>query len=220
MTISATIKDIKAYEKKYEKKEIKPDVLPPCPVCGCDSKTFKTHAFRERRFLIIVKSMVETILSFLVRYRCPGCGKTFAYYPDFAIPHKHYTRRTIVKLTKAYVENDKKTYFAATITEDGAPGYQEDGKVMAPTTIYRWVTTLGAYTETAGKALDLILQKDPSSNICRHLARITVPRQKYRSSARKKLLLTCRKFLKIETLFMQTFGISIFTNFATRCGFA
>ena len=220
MTASATVEEIKAYEKKYGKKEIKPDVLPSCPVCGCVSETFKTHAHRERRFLVIINSMVKSILTFLVRYRCPGCGKTFTYYPDFAIPHKHYTRRTIVKFSRAYVENDKKTYLAATITNDGAPGYQEDGKVMAPSTIHRWVTTLGSYIETPGKALDLILRKNPATDICRNLASTAIPCGKYRSSVRKNCLIACRRFLKIEALFLQTFEISIFTKLAIRGGFS
>jgi hypothetical protein len=34
----------------------------------------------------------------LVRLRCPACNKTVADDPDFALPHKHYTRQSIFQL--------------------------------------------------------------------------------------------------------------------------
>ncbi len=54
MTLTATLEAIKAYLKKTEKGEIKPDNLPPCRRCHLEARHFKIHAYRERRFLIIV----------------------------------------------------------------------------------------------------------------------------------------------------------------------
>ena len=36
--------------------------------------------------------LIKAAFCSLIRFRCPGCGKTFCFYPDFAIPYKHYTR--------------------------------------------------------------------------------------------------------------------------------
>jgi len=88
MPLSATPEDIKAYQKQLEKNKIKPDNLPPCLRCHVESTFFKEHAYRGRKFLVIVDMLVKTVLSALIRFRCPGCGKTFTYYPDFALPHK------------------------------------------------------------------------------------------------------------------------------------
>lgn len=95
MPPTATIQDIKAYLNRCGKGEITAQDLPPCPRCDIEGHYFKNHSYRERRFLIIVDMVVQPIPCYLLRFRCPGCGKTFTFYPDFAIPYKHYTRQTI-----------------------------------------------------------------------------------------------------------------------------
>jgi len=50
----------------------------------------------------------------LVRFKCPGCGKTITFYPDFAVPHKHYTRQTVLGFATAYLKTDA-TYEQAVI---------------------------------------------------------------------------------------------------------
>jgi transposase-like protein len=91
MPLSATTEQIKAYQAQVEKDKITPEGLPPCPICELEPLFFKLHAYRERRFLLIIEMLVKSIFCTLVRFRCTGCGKTFTQYPDFAIPHKHYT---------------------------------------------------------------------------------------------------------------------------------
>jgi len=49
MPPTATLEDIKAYQRKVEKNKITPHSLPPCPRCNVDSSFFKLHAYRERR---------------------------------------------------------------------------------------------------------------------------------------------------------------------------
>ena len=109
MPPTATLQDIKAHQQRVEKNKITPDNLPPCPRCSVEPAFFKIHAYRERRFLVIFEMLIKAAYCSLVRFGCPGCGKTFTHYPDFAIPHKHYTRQTIEGLSRAYVENDQKT---------------------------------------------------------------------------------------------------------------
>ena len=58
---TATLEAIKAYQKKVENNKITPDTLPPCPRCHLEPQYFKVHAYRERRFFIIVEAIIEAV---------------------------------------------------------------------------------------------------------------------------------------------------------------
>jgi hypothetical protein len=220
MPPTATLEDIKAYQEKVEKDKITPHNLPPCPRCRLDSSFFKIHAYRERRFLIIVEMLIKAAFCSLIRFRCPGCGKSFTFYPDFAIPHKHYTRQSVMGFSANYLESDDMTYQQAVMVDNCAPGYPQTDSTLAPSTIHRWITTLGRLTNTCRRALLLLLQENPISSICRDLARIIIPQRKFRTHHRKNQLIGCRQLLMIEAIFNATFNTSIFTKLATRCAFS
>ncbi len=220
MPPTATLEDIKAYQQKVEKDKITPDNLPPCPRCSVESMFFKIHAYRERRFLIIIEMLIKAAYCSLVRFKCPGCGKTFTFYPDFAIPHKHYTQPSITEFSASYVESEDMTYQQAVIVDRNAPGYPQNDATLAPSTIHRWITTLGRFTQSCRTALILLLQQNPGSSICRDLARLIIPQRKYKTNQRKKQLFGCRQMLIIEAFFHATFKTSIFTKLATRCAFS
>ena len=219
MLLSATPEAIKAYQEKLEKNKIKPDNLPPCSRCLVKSTFFKEHAYRDRKFLVIVDLLVKTVLSALLRFKCPGCGKTVTYYPDFALPHKHYTRQTFTYFSRTYVQDPDKTYQKAIMVNNSAPGYPDDQQTLAPSTIHRFITTFSSLKTCSQKALDLILQENPASAICRNIANLKVPRQKFKSKSRENTLVQCSRFFEIETLFQHTFNTSIFTKLAIRCAF-
>ena len=220
MPPTATLEDIKAYQQKVEKDKITPYNLPPCPRCSVESEFFKIHAYRERRFLIIIEMLIKAAYCSLVRFRCPGCDKTFTNYPDFAIPHKHYTRPSITGFSANYVESDKMTYQQAVMVDNSAPGYPQNDATLAPSTIHRWITTLSRFTKTCRTALILLLQENPVSSICRDLARLIISPRKYKTNQRKKQLINCRQLVIIEAFFQATFKTSIFTKLATRCAFS
>ncbi len=106
MPPTATHEDIKAHQEKVEKDKIIPVNLPPCPRCKVESEFFKIHAYRERRFLIIVETLIKAVYCALVRFGCLGCGKTFTHYPEFAIPHKHYTQQSVTGFSARYTDSD------------------------------------------------------------------------------------------------------------------
>lgn len=224
MPLTATIENIKAHRERVEKDKITPDNLPPCPRCNVEPEFFKIHAYRERRFLLIIKMFIKAVYCSLVRFICPGCGKTFTHYPDFAIPHKHYTQPSITGFSERYVESEKMTYQQAVIVDNSAPGYPErestDAPTLAPSTIHRWVTTLSHFPQTCRTALVLVLQENPSLSICRDLSRLIIPQRKYKTNHRKKQLVGCRQLVIIEAFFQAAFNTSIFTKLATRCGFS
>ena len=192
MPLTATHEEIKAYQEKVEKGKITSDGLDPCPRCNLESEHFKIHAFRERRFLIIVKMLVEAVYSTLVRFKCARCGKTFALYPDFAVPHKHYTRQTVLSFSSAYIEDDQKTYKDAIMTVDGTPTCLETGRQLAPSTVHRWISTLAAIFTAYPK--EEPLEKKTSSR----LSKTQIPKKKYRTMTRRAVLLKCRELLGLS----------------------
>jgi hypothetical protein len=220
MPLTATLEDIKAYQQKVEKDKITPHHLPPCPRCNVDSSFFKIHAYRERRFLIIIQMLIKAAYCSLVRFRCPGCGKTFTFYPDFAIPYKHYTRPTIIGFAGTYSESEPMTYQQAAMADHSSLGYPQNDATLAPSTIHRWITTLSRFTQTCRSALILLLQENPVLSICRDLARLMIPQRKYKTEQRKNKLINCQHLLIIEAFFQATFQTSIFTKLATRCAFS
>jgi len=86
-------KTLKHTRIKFEKDGIHAHGFAPCPVCEAESRFFQDTRLRERRFLIIVEMIVTSVCCALIRFKCPGCRKSFTFYPDFALPRKHYTAR-------------------------------------------------------------------------------------------------------------------------------
>jgi len=210
MPPTATLEDIKAHQQRVEKNKITPDNLPPCPRCSVESAFFKIHAYRERRFLIIIEMLIKAAYCSLVRFGCPGCGKTFTHYPDFAIPHKHYTRQTIEGFSRAYVENDQKTYEDTVMTDDGVPERRVSGRMLSPSSIHRWIGTLAELIRVYQDALKKSLQQKPAAQLDTHLGPIQIPEKKYKTHNRRHCLLRCRWFFKIQAFFKK----SDFTEFA------
>jgi hypothetical protein len=220
MPLTATMEDIKAYIEKVEKNEITPEALPACTRCALEAYYFKLHGYRERRFLIIVDMQVRPQYAPLVRFRCPGCNKTVSFYPDFALPHKHYTRQSITAFAERYVASDTATYQQAVWIEGerSEPGYPS-GESLSSSTIHRWITGLSCLAHTARKALNLICQQEPATTACRVLTQLTIAGRKFRSHARKQRLLACFRLLTVEAFFRATFHVSIFTKLAINCRF-
>jgi transposase len=198
MPPTATYEQIKAYQNQVEKNKITPHGLGPCPRCHLESIFFKLHAYRERRFLVIVDILVKAVFCTLVRFRCTDCGKTFTSYPDFAIPHKHYTRQTIEGLSKSYVENDQITYQDAVVIDDAVPERPVSGQALAPSSVHRWIGTLAALIIAHQQALKKSLQQNPAAQLGSHLEPIQIPQKKYKTYHRQRFLLLCRWFFKIQ----------------------
>lgn len=201
MPQTATIEDIKAYQEKVEKNKITPHDLPRCSRCQLESHLFKVHAYRERRFLIIVQMLLKAVFCTLVRFRCPTCGKTFTFYPDFATPHKHYTVPTILDFARRYVEDDQKTYEDAANTKNGAPEFFDNGKALAPSTIHRWISTLANLLST----YQAVLSSSRHHKSSYSYSQSTIPSKKYKSQQRKESLLRCRCFFRTRAFFNDQF---------------
>jgi hypothetical protein len=138
--------------------------------------------------------LVKSIYCTLVRFRCTGCGKTFTQYPNFAMPHKHYTRQSIEHFSAAYVKNDQKTYKTAVMTDDGMPSYQDNRQALSASTIYRWITALAQIITSSGQNAFAKIAHKAGSHFYNH-PDFTIAKRKYRTSERKRCLLRCLHFL-------------------------
>jgi hypothetical protein len=198
--------------------------LPHCPVCDTLPELFTRHQARPRMFYILCDMLVQTVLCLVIRWRCPGCKKTFTQQPPFAFPRKRYTRESILDFSASYVEDEAVTY-RTTVLDKGmeifhpltSEGDTTRYRSLAHSTPYRWITCLGGLKQILRGAQDLILQKNPASTVCRDLSAITISARKYAKAARESALKCCRQILHLEVQFRATFLASIFPFFATRC---
>ena len=189
---------------------------------------FKRHDVRQRRFLVIVERLIVEVLSFLVRMKCSRCGKTFTQYPPFALPYKRYVSQEIMERSLCYLQDDTMTYEWAAreqdtrdINERSPPRQpmpicdQDPGKArqLAPSTVYRWITTLGNLDKTLQAAISLLLEKGDDI----HRQVVDVAAHKYRSQQRKILLQDCLRLFHADARYQILFERPIFPELAIRC---
>ena len=195
-----------------------PDDLTICPRCHQNPPEFKPHDVRSRKFLVVIENLVNIREGLLARWKCTLCGHCFTWYPDFAIPYKHYVKDSIVKLSYKYVEDDKITYNQAVQHQSSLIAYTTDKGIQEPclagSTVHRWLSWIGGALKTPlTRALELIRQKDPSCNVFRQVQPLAA--QKYRSQKRRSILDSAMRFFAAEVVYNALFGQSIFPRLAT-----
>ena len=177
--------------------------LSRCPHCGRAPESmlfFRRHALRHREFLVIQGRYVHTVEGLLARWRCPFCRRTFTEYPPFALPFKRYAVSQIAPRALDYVEEDGISYRKAVLETfmpifhwfDPAAGPDaraDDEPVLAHTTLYRWVSTLG---NGLGNTTPRERPRGP----------FLPAAWKFLTPARCDVLLACRRYcLAVSTLF-------------------
>jgi hypothetical protein len=223
--------DIQQKIKDYNQEVIKNRrrcALEICPRCQQKPPFFKRHDVRQRKLRIIVERLILSVLLLLVRRKCPQCGKTFTDYPPFAWPYKRYVSHQIIERSLRYLQEDTTSYEQATRELD--PGQQNGrsppwqpmpvchqdmgcARQFAPSTVHRWITTLGSMKNTLQAAMNLLLEK--GSDI--HRQACDLPARKYRSQERKRLLQDCLMLFHTEARYRILFGCSIFPELAISC---
>ncbi len=189
-----------------------------CPQCKGRPENFRTHGCRRRVFLAIDGNYVRKLEGLLARKKCPKCGATFTDYPPFALPRKHYLACCLMARSRRYAEDDRMTYRKGVKREGMAVAHENDGdgkineRQLAASTLWRWVGCVGSMVKVLSKALEMIRDKDPSSQIFR--APCVVLPYKYRSQERKMILQSAMRIFGIEETFSSLFGIRI-PEFAT-----
>lgn len=199
-----------------------------CPRCQQKPAVFKRHDARQRQFLVVVGRLIVKVISMLVRMKCSRCGKTFTDYPPFALPYKRFVSQEIMGRSLHYLQEHTMTYKQATLEQDTdqangrspprqpMPVCHEDtgkGRQLAPSTVHRWLTTLGSWKNILQAATSLLLERDADI----HRQVFDVAARKYRSQDRKQLLQDCLSLFHAEARYRILFKCSIFPELAIRC---
>jgi len=53
-----------------------------CPACAAQP-SFKLHDRRRRTFRVLIDDVVKCLRSWIMRWKCPNCGRRFTDYPPF-----------------------------------------------------------------------------------------------------------------------------------------
>lgn len=195
-------------------------LLGPCSRCHNPPDQFRRHELRKRQFRVIADQVVHLVLGLLIRWKCPGCAKSFTQYPDFALPFKRYILPDMMRYAERYLAHESMTYSRLVIKwSAGYERHQGDEGQLWPSTIHRWLTSLGGLRRVSAKAQEVIHQKNPSLGITRHLAQLSVSLRKFKTEQRQKLLLACRRLLHTEWIFDRIIKNSIFLKIAPTYGY-
>ena len=154
------------------------------------------------------------IVGILVRWKCLLCKKTFTVYPDFLLPHKRYVRPDVLGLSKKYLESSLPSKKGILWDGKSLVGYEDQpDSFLWASTVRRWVMWLGSQEEYLRKLLDLIRQKNPSTNIFRQVFLISP--HKYRCESQKSVLERAAKLLLVIEEYEKYFP-KYFPHFAPR----
>lgn len=186
-----------------------------CPKCKSTHGDFTLHERRRRLFYVIIDSLVHTIESFLGRWKCSLCKKTFTSYPEYALPYKRYVKDHCLSFSRAYLEDDTETYLSVSSAIGYTTPTQEiDDRMLAGSTVWRWLRFFGSLKNTLHNAFDLIRQASPDSWVFRQISPIH-PR-KYQSNERKIILQHALRLFTAEVAYHRFFGFSFFPDLATK----
>ena len=193
-----------------------------CPQCHKQPEGFSRHDCRKRTVLRVVEGVVYKLFTLLTRWLCPLCNHTFTMYPRFVLRHKRYVADTVLEKSATYVQDHIATY-RSTIKEgslpiayDATPESPDDGRQLAPSTLHRWLTTLGGLHETLRNAFAVINAACSATNVFRAVP--VIAPWKYRSEQRRLRLRTAATLLRTGREYQAIFGVSIFPHFATTWG--
>ena len=79
--VASIAEKVKSHGEKIEQGQATP-YAGACPRCG-QNKGFGRHQIRRREFRVIVDGWVRLIPSWICRWKCKACGKTFTDCPPF-----------------------------------------------------------------------------------------------------------------------------------------
>lgn len=172
-----------------------------------------------------MERLIVKVMTWMVRRKCSLCGKTFTDYPPFALPYKRFVSPEIMERSWRYLQDDTMTYERATRelvpgqTNGRAPPrqslpvfYDDKPGGLVPSTVHRWITTLGSLQKTLQAVMHLLLEKDADI----HRQFLDIPPRKYRSCQRRRCLQDAMGLLHANARFLILFKCSIFPKLAIR----
>lgn len=127
-----------------------------CPYCNGNNLDFKVHAYRDRKFLLIIDHFVTEAFGKLCRWKCPECDRTFTHYPDIIERYKRYTFQlyflchffleSIDQSLRKTVKTDRNNNLAEGRSKRAYNiNYLSDkdkGRSLSHSTIWRWILNI------------------------------------------------------------------------------
>jgi hypothetical protein len=174
-----------------------------CPICGNTSE-FRRHEIRRRTFYCKSEGGNSTsVYSWLVRWKCCECLRTFTDYPPFALRFKRHVKPVIFDMIETLVRRDSMTYRG--ITDDQA----------SHSSLWRWIGWINTLYDQSLRCMQWIMQTNPYTLMYRENHRVS-PR-KSRSKERARSLEVARQtFYRIKTFEHLALAPPTFPNFGTR----
>jgi hypothetical protein len=135
--------------------------------------------------------------------------------PTFVLPYKRFAADQLVHLANRYLDNDQFSLRQATSFRGNSIGYESEDHAMSHTTLWRFLSCLGAMTISLNTGVELFLNAFPESNIHRFTGSIS-PR-KYRSESRAQCLRNANRLLNLISRWDEAFPKQrFFPRFATK----
>ena len=88
--------------------------------------------------------------------------------------------------------------------------------ILNHSTLHRWLTSLSKLPHTLFEALRLIKEKDSTSEVVRYV--LPIHPLKFQSDARRMQLQICQRLFQAAEEYDRLFATSLFSHFATACG--
>lgn len=176
--------------------------------------TFQRHGRVERILLLIDDDQVYKLITFLMRWKCVLCGRTFRHYPSGVLPYKHYLATSPAILCERYLQEPGATYRQVACSAGplkkqpifyagGVAGKEsserqkalEQPRVLAHSTLWQWMGFLAALWE-------LVRPRSERRQITADqfdLSPWRMAPQHYRSEERRQILLQAALTLAVVT---------------------
>jgi hypothetical protein len=188
--------------------------LEQCYRCKGIPEAFKRHDRRSRVFLVVAREVVRRFESFVIRWKCPICGKVLTELPAFGLRFKRYVSQTVLGWTSTYLDGDLRVASGIVTDDDGTAvtyvktvGREEQfcTEQLWASTVRRWAQWLEGLTQTLREAKRL-LQPIQAQGGSRRWQAPGVPYP------------TARELLGVDAQFQEVFGHSVFPKFASQHG--
>jgi hypothetical protein len=175
--------------------------------------SFQKHGAVARVLLCVVGGLVHSLSTFLMRWRCGVCGRTFRHYPEGVAPHKRYVVLDLVRYGSRYLSEPAATYRRVVQSEGPLRGQPilhaeeaaeadwsearkegERGSALSHTTLWRFLGFVGSLS--VGWTRPFREQGRIEASEVDFSAWLIAP-HKYRSESRRTTLVLAAKRLAV-----------------------
>ena len=135
--------------------------------------------------------------------------------PIFVLPYKRFAVIQLIEFAKEYLGSDQLSLRLATSSQGKPIGYESEDHALSHTTLWRFLTCLGAMTISLNTGVDLFQKAFPESNIHRFIG--SVSSSKFRSDSRAQCLRNANRLLNLISRWDAAFPKErFFPRFATK----